>query len=146
LGSFWQKQRKLHFSWNHRDFVSPECTVYCSHGENLTPLVHAACCLVDCTASTPKMGHIFRVTFSRCIQYVQMRYLQDTPRIGGSGTAPRHAIHASTQAEHHSPALLWLLYGACNDGVLVLESYKSGNSHSELQEIIILQCTFTVPM
>jgi hypothetical protein len=28
-----------------------------------TPFVHAACVLVDCRASSPKNGHLFRITF-----------------------------------------------------------------------------------
>jgi hypothetical protein len=35
----------------------------------LTPLVHAACFLDEVRALSAKNGHIFRITFKRCIQY-----------------------------------------------------------------------------
>jgi hypothetical protein len=35
----------------------------------LTPLVHAACFLVDCKGLSPEKGQMFRSTFYRSIQY-----------------------------------------------------------------------------
>jgi hypothetical protein len=37
----------------------------------LTPLVHAACFLDEVRALSPKNGHIFRITFKRCMQYAR---------------------------------------------------------------------------
>jgi hypothetical protein len=60
---FWPTNKKIPFFWNHQYFPSPEFVV-----SVLAPLVHAACFLVDRRASTPEHGHIFRITFQRCIQ------------------------------------------------------------------------------